>query len=75
MLNTYGNYIVIHGAGRAEIQRAENEMRQEALSFLREIGQMQRADAVELIVKQYGIKDGPGVPPTATVGWKVGVWQ
>ena len=72
MLNTYGNYRVIVGAGQAEIEHAEEEMRQQALSFLRDMGQpLCKMKDVEIIVKQYGAEAGYGLLTKATVGWKV----
>lgn len=63
-MNTYGNYVRVEPDTPEGIERAEEQMRQQALDFLQEMGQpVERMNDVQIIIKHWG--------SSATVGWKV----
>ena len=66
MSNTYGDYIRFTPATPETIERAEEEMRQAALRFLRTMDQpMEKMSDVQIITHEQG--------GAATVGWKVAI--
>lgn len=71
-MNTYGNYVRVEPDTPEGIERAEEQMRQQALDFLQEMGQpVERMNDVEIIIKHR--KDSFFPDGSATVGWKVAI--
>ena len=71
-MNTYGNYIRVEKDEPSEIERAEEYMRQQALDFLRAMGQpIEKMSDVEIIIRRR--KDSFFPDGVVTVAWKVAV--